>query len=475
MKLARLPVVSTVATAVERLFTRSAAIEAAGAGRRFAFSRQIANPAQAISDATQRTRHRTQHQALNNPWLSNGIDSIIANAVGTGLSPLSEHPSEAVRTALSALWRIWSEHSDHTGNLPFGGLQSLVVRQVVTAGESFVRLVPVPVDGSPLPLSLQIIDPEQVPTNLERFAVDGNRIIAGIEFDRVDRRVAVHAYPNMPGDRLSPLLLDPIRIDAKDILHCFEVVAPGQVRGLSRLSTTLLRTQTLDEYEDATGMRQKVASLFTGFLFDDTGTVMRSGAQSGQPDEPEFEPGLILRMPTGARIEFPTLPELGPFDAFIKSQLRGIAAGLGVPEYLVSGDLSGANYSSLRAGLIEFRRRLEQLQQFVIIHQFCRPIWRRFVTTALLTGNLPLDSTQPLDQYFRVRWLTPRWEWVDPAKDLTAEKLAHELGIKSRSESIGERGRDPAQVDREIAADNFRLPAQQPLQDPTEGVTDGDE
>ena len=32
-----------------------------------------------------------------------------------------------------------------------------------------------------------------------------------------------------------------------------------------------------------------------------------------------------------------------------------------------------------RAGLIEFRRRVEQLQHNVVVHLFCRPVWDRFV------------------------------------------------------------------------------------------------
>jgi hypothetical protein len=34
------------------------------------------------------------------------------------------------------------------------------------------------------------------------------------------------------------------------------------------------------------------------------------------------------------------------------------------------------NYSSIRAGLLEFRRRCEAIQHGVFVHQLCRPIWR---------------------------------------------------------------------------------------------------
>lgn len=45
-----------------------------------------------------------------------------------------------------------------------------------------------------------------------------------------------------------------------------------------------------------------------------------------------------------------------------------VAAGLGLPYELVSGDLEGVTYSSIRAGLIEFRCRVEQFQHNVVVH-----------------------------------------------------------------------------------------------------------
>jgi capsid protein len=45
-----------------------------------------------------------------------------------------------------------------------------------------------------------------------------------------------------------------------------------------------------------------------------------------------------------------------------------LAAGVGLTYELLTGDLSQVNYSSIRAGLIEFRRRMEALQWQVLAH-----------------------------------------------------------------------------------------------------------
>jgi hypothetical protein len=52
----------------------------------------------------------------------------------------------------------------------------------------------------------------------------------------------------------------------------------------------------------------------------------------------------------------------GGYEAFQYRTLLAVSASLGLPYHLVTGDVRQANYSSLRAELVEFRRRVEQLQ-----------------------------------------------------------------------------------------------------------------
>jgi capsid protein len=55
-----------------------------------------------------------------------------------------------------------------------------------------------------------------------------------------------------------------------------------------------------------------------------------------------------------------------------------------------------------------------------------------------------------------VKWIPPKWDWVDPLKDRKAEIEAVEAGLKSRSDVIESEGYDAEEVDRRIAADHAR-------------------
>ena len=56
-----------------------------------------------------------------------------------------------------------------------------------------------------------------------------------------------------------------------------------------------------------------------------------------------------------------------------------------------------------------------------------------------------------------VQWIPPRWDWVDPLKDIQAQVLAMEAGITSRRKVVEATGYDVEEVDRENAADAKRV------------------
>jgi lambda family phage portal protein len=140
-----------------------------------------------------------------------------------------------------------------------------------------------------------------------------------------------------------------------------------------------------------------------------------------------------------------------------KLTLRSIAAGLGVPEYLLTGDLSQANYSSLRAGLTEFRRRAEQVTHHVLIPTFLRPVWRRWMTLEILAGRIvaPGFEADP-ESWLSVLFYPPPIPILDPLKDTEADAEAIAAGLKSRRQALAERGLNIEVVDAEIAADKAR-------------------
>ena len=136
----------------------------------------------------------------------------------------------------------------------------------------------------------------------------------------------------------------------------------------------------------------------------------------------------------------------------MRVQLHAIAAGVGLTYELLTGDLSQVNYSSIRAGLIEFRRRMEALQWQLLVPGLCQPVWQRFVPPRRRPARCRTATIE-------ADWTAPRFEAVDPMKDIQADILAVRAGLMTLKEAIARQGYDPAQVLAEIAATNAELDA----------------
>jgi lambda family phage portal protein len=405
-------------------------------------------------------RSRSRDMVRRNPWAANALDAFVANAIGTGIKPQSLHPDARLKERIQELWLRWTDEADATGLTDFYGLQAMSCRSVMEAGECFIRLRPrLPKDGLSVPLQLQLLEAEHLPANETRRLENGNYIRAGIEFDKIGRRVAYHLYREHPGDTSNPMASSElVRVPADSVLHLFRPLRPGQLRGQPWLTQVLVKLYELDQYDDAELVRKKTAAMFAGFVTKNAPEDQILG--EGTPDSTGaslagLEPGTLQVLLPGEDVKFSTPADVGAtYETFMRVQLRSIAAGMGITYEQLTGDLTGVNYSSIRAGLLEFRRRCEQFQHQVIVYQMCRPIWRRWIEAALLAGALRAAVDDP--GLFDVKWIAPGWAWVDPLKDIKAQIMAVRAGFKSRAEVVSEQGYDAEAIDREIAADNAR-------------------
>lgn len=414
-----------------------------------------------VAGAGDELRRKSRDTCRRNAWATNALDSFVGNCVGTGIVPASKHPDRKERLRLEQLWLRWTDEADAAGITDFYGLQSLACREALEAGEAFIRFRPRRAsDRLTVPLQLQLIEAEQVPNSMNQTAPNGAKIRAGVEFDAIERRVAFHMYRNHPGDILGGSL-ETSRVPAEQVAHLFRPLRAGQYRGHPWLTPVLVLLHDLEKYDNAELLRKQVAAMMVFFIEDaDPANPLFPGEaedDQGIPIE-GLEPGSAITLPNGKKINVTEPVDVGGmYTEYMRIQLRRIAAGLGITYEQLTGDLTGVNYSSIRAGLIEFRRRCEAFQHQVMVFQFCRPVWREFIRAAVLSGAIDQDAfTANSNAYFDVEWRPQAWPWVDPLKDVESEVMAIDNLLKSRSASIRETGYDAETVDAEIAEDQKR-------------------
>ncbi len=417
-----------------------------------------------IASGGPRLLARARELAVTNGYAANACEAFAANLVGDGIKPSSLIEDAGVRDRVQRLWLAWTDEADADGLTDFYGLQAMVAREMFVAGECFVRLRPRRAeDGLTVPLQLQLLQAEMLPSEKTETAANGNAIRCGVEMDALGRRVAYHFRRRHPGDstdRGSPIP-ETVRVPAAEVLHVYRPLDAGQLRGLPHVAPAMVRLFLLDQYDDAELDRKKTAAMFAGFITKTAPEEQMLGEVEAAGDgvgTASLEPGTLQVLLPGEDVTFSAPADVGGgYEAFQYRTLLAVSASLGLPYHLVTGDTSKANYSSLRAGLVEFRRRIEQLQHGVIAHQLCRPVWARWMTEAVLAGalDLPGYAREP-SRYQAVQWIPPRWDWVDPLKDIQAQVLAIEAGLLSRRKAVEATGYDIEEIDRENAADAER-------------------
>jgi lambda family phage portal protein len=437
-----------------RALTGRRSFNAAGGSGRWPTSAIMPAPVSASLAARGPIAQRAAYLYSNSSYAAAYVESYVTNLIGDGPAIRSGHPDEATRQALeTAFGKAYCELDVEGGDLT--ELLARVVRSWVISGEAFAHMT---VDATGA-LRLRLLSPEQVDPTVNRDLDGGGRIVAGVEMDPAGRRVAYWILPDNP---TMPFvnMRDPVRVPADDILHVFEPTFPGQVRGISKLApiaTAIIETSKL---QDALLARANVAALFGAFVSDPEGT---SGfATQGTPTAPgraelSLEPGTVRILPPGCTITFPNMPDAAGAPDLLRAMIRSIAAGGSIPYELISGDLSMVNYSSARLGLHQFQRRVKALQRSLITARLLEPVWQRFVTLEILSGRIAAaDFESNADDYFAMTAVFPGWPSLDPLKEAKGAVLELGAKLRSRAETISERGRDPAEVDAEIEADPFQ-------------------
>jgi lambda family phage portal protein len=282
------------------------------------------------------------------------------------------------------------------------------------------------------------------------------RLVQGIEFDPVGKRRAYWLHAEHPGDAYGALQngLQSRPVLASEIAHIYEKQRT-QARGVPWGAPVIRSLRDLDDYEVAELVRKKTEACVTAIVFGDDEAqqgIAPSVVDADGNRVEQFEPGLIAYARGGKDIRFNQPSATGGYGEYKRASLHTISAGFRVPYELLTGDLSQVNYSSIRAGLVEFRRQIDAVQWQLFIPMFCAPVWRWFTEAAWAAGQIPTPDVP-------VEWSPPKFEAVDPQKDAMANLLSIRSGTMTLAEVIARQGRNPDAVLAEIAATNAKLDA----------------
>jgi lambda family phage portal protein len=394
-------------------------------------------------------RKRVLDLVANDPFAKKALNVLVNNAIGWGITGA---PKKAPGT-FAKLWAEWIKVCDWNGRLDFYGLQELAGRTMFREGEVFVvfRTISLAEAFGTVPLRLQLLDAGMLATGVSSSG--GNDVVNGVEYSADGRVAAYHFQLGRPGQVWATS--SAVRIPASDVIHLFVQEHVGQRHGVSVFNSIVKRLGDIDESVEAEIIRKNIEACFAAFItqaVDDEGNAVfgqlnGNAAESPLGLQPEtLTPGLLTRLAPGESVKFGDPKASGGLNDIVRLALLSAAAGAGIT-YEHFGDLSNVNYSSYKAGHIEFERSIGRIQFNTIIPVMLERIAARFQTEAFLAGRMP-------NRTYEMNWATPPFGSVDKVKDITGDVMAMEAGLESRPNLVTSRGYDPEKLRAEIAEDH---------------------
>lgn len=392
-------------------------------------------------------RDRVRALVRDNPHAGRAVSLIESYIVGTGIMSSIGAPGDRQKANLRAIWKAWSDSTDCDvdGIHNFYGLQSLAARTTAESGECLVvrrwrKLADLSSASKggyriPVPFQIQVLEGDYIDTSKEMMLSNGGMILKGIEFDKRNRRVAYWLYNQHPGESALSTRLGLLskRVDAADVSHLYRADRSGQVRGMSWGSPCVIRHYDLDSYEDAQLLRQRIAASFAGYIKD---IEMPDDLDQTKADvfPEDVEAGAIELLPRGKDIVFPNVPTVQN-DGHTERVLRSMAMGWGVSYEGLTGDYSRVSFSSYKGTMIDQKRQVGKWQWHMFIPRFNEPVFRWFLEATELTGKVSTDGATVL-------WTPPRFEMLDPAREIPAIVTGIRAGLQTLPEAIREQGYD---------------------------------
>jgi lambda family phage portal protein len=432
--------------------------EAAAAGRRTqGWNRSSVDANAASAQGLANLRSVARDLVRNNAYAKRALRTIVEHTVGWGIAAMLPRTIPNRTRALEA-WAAWAgtPACDAEGRQDFAGLQKQVMRTVAESGEALVRrrwrrLE----DGLPIPMQLQILEPDYLDTTLDGVGLPGGaRIIQGVEFDAIGRRVAYRLFREHPGAQFTNARGYGVsdRIPASEILHVYEPGRAGQVRGVPWFAAVTLRMKDFDEYEDAALMKQKIAACLAVMTTDIDGSAPALGTTaSEQPEVDTLGPGMILNLPPGRSVSVVDPPTVSEHAPYAQTQLRAIASGIGVTYEDLTGDYMNLPFSAARMSRIRHWADVDGWRWGMLIPQFCAPAWAWAMQAAAIVGQVQ-DAPA-------ARWTPPPMPMIEPDKEGIAYQRLIRIGGMTWAEMVRERGYDPDEVLDEIEEWNKKFDA----------------
>lgn len=374
------------------------------------------------------------------------ISNFERNIIGTGIqlqakiTDLNGEDLEELNEKIEKLWRNWTKkkNCDITGRQSFLELQKMAIRRcIVDGGILFIKVY----TKEGFKLQAREVDDLDSSKNMPKNK-SGVSIVNGIELDQYNKAIAYHLKSSDSG-----MSNKSERIEASRVIYLNDIKRPSQIREISKLAVIANRVKDINQFLEANSVKEKILACLSVFIMRNTpGGLGRNSVKSDPSgyDNISIAPGMINQLQPGDDIKIvnPSGQASNAKEHVMINQ-RAAGSGVGLSYESSSRDMSQVNYSSARQGLLEDRKTYQQWHEF-LISNFNVEVYEEFVNYCVLKNLIPEMSNFAAnkERYLEHEWITPGFSWIDPLKEVNANRIALETGQTTLSTICNSAGLD---------------------------------
>lgn len=443
----------------------------------------LREPQDDISEAWDAAAARVTDLIHNSGWLSGAIEQSVADTVGTGLrlKAIPENTTFGMTEKAAREWGmmverrfdLWSrsaQECDIEGLRTFGQMQATAYRSWLGAGEILAELPWRKRPWNTYGTKVRLLPPDR----LSRKTSHMERLVNGVYLDPDGMPVGYLARKKDP-------LLGWIeyRVRARDpmgrpgVIHV-HVGNPATYRGISPMTPALQVARQFDQLSDATLTAAILKTLFAATITGDAPTeeIMQGLLTPQEQAKMYAEGGSIIgtyldmvggfydgasinlgingrlaHLFPGQELKLHTTDHPGEdFKTYSNLLLREMARCLGLTFEGMTGDYTGATYSSVRMATASIWAMVRARRQFVV-GPFCQSVYEAWLEEEIEAGRIEFPGG--IESFLLNRTAACRAEWrgtpkpqADDLKTAKAHEVYARMGVLSDEMIANDLGHD---------------------------------
>lgn len=381
------------------------------------------------------------------------IDFLVGEGVSYKPQALKGQDPELLKDALADVQDVIDDFIESNR---WSELEQELVGRAIRDGEWFLRYFPDDEDGT---LQVRVVEPEAVrqPDALK----EDPSTLWGIRTDKDDCTLPeTYFLQYNPNDEYE-------EVKAEEIQHVKCNVDRNIKRGLSDFYCTAEGLEGVRKLLRNMREGESLRAAIAGFWQYESASAAsvadhvrgkenfnRTDPQTGTAKSyAKVEPGTFLHVPKGkSYVGPPASQALASQVGTVQALLRSLGVRWRMPEYMVSGDSSNANYASTLVSGAPFARAIKRGQKF-FVSRFLETVWYA-VQIAFEAGRIRCNCTYgEFCRMIDIQAEAPVPEVANELEQATVDQADMDRGVLSKQTRRARRGLDDEQESVNIAED----------------------